>query len=373
MIMPTDDRYLDQAHDRMAFFFEDTASKYDSYQRGEYLTNRVKHAESWNNHYDHMRQELLRGIKTVIEERDVKRSELNMAIVGSGFNPVECELDKRFIAEQLEDFRSIVLIDFSQTVLAEAAQNLEAAGIPKGRILKMQYDITNGMSTVYEKFIQQMMEKTAMTSMWGLNELNLVAEQIAQVSIDDLRSRLAREKELAEQQSVRPMTQSLIGGGENKDRTLALSVEGEPLSLDLIAYQMVLAGTGASAEDLFWSTYNEALQRVGETSAPTEQQRQIFERIFTLISRFNTEISITSIRDMLRDNPNAYVTAVTDFSTISKTQDHTFERLDRKTMESGLRRDQIHTYAPTDPWVWNDEAEHGHEVRNLIFTKSTKK
>jgi len=313
-----------------------------------------------------MRVELLRGMQTVIEKRGVKREELNLGIVGPGLNPVNCELDRRFIMEQLIGINSIVLIDFSQKVLAEAASQLEHEGIPREKIFKMQYDITNGMSTVYRNFIMEML-----SSVQSFDELRGVAEQLAQVNINNLRCRLAEDKDKAEQASTRPMTQSLIGGGENKDRTLKLTVEGEPLPLHLVGYQMVLAGTGASAEDRFWSTYHEALERqAGITSNIQSQQREIFEQIFTLIGSFNTAISITSIRDMLRDNPDAYITAVTDISTVSKSQGHTFDRLDKRKLQCELAKGPmpIHTSIPSASWEWEDEDTHSHEIKDFIFT-----
>lgn len=362
-------RYLDQAHDLLAFYFEGTAEGYDRYLQGEYNLNRESHRLSWDNHYASMRGELLTGIKQVIENTGVKRGELNLALVGPGFRPTQCEIDRRFVEEQLVDFNSVVLIDFSQRVLVSAAEDLIKAGISPAKIFKMQFDITNGMSTVYKNFIRTMFSEVDTEE-----KLGRVAETCEEFDVDSLRDRLSEERERAEDSVIKPTTTTEIGGGPNKDRRIELSIEGESLPLHLISYQMVLAGTGASAEDLIWTVYNDTVKS-GECPDSEEvrlDRKKMFRRLHKLICDYNTEIAATTIDRFIVDNPNALVMAVTDTSTISEEHKDDFDRIDRKKLQKKLEviNPQIEMSTPRHSWNWKDEDEHSHDVRAFEFRLS---
>jgi len=369
-------KYLDQARDRDAFFFNITARKYEDYLDHEYSDNRSDHSAEWDEHYRNMRGGFVKTVLSLLEDKGMKQKDMNVGIIGPGLDPVSCELDNHVCDFHLSEFRSIVIIDFSQKIIRSAMDALIRAGVPSEKILGMQFDITNGLSTTYDRFLLEELQGIETEE-----ELSRFTEKLENLDIGMLRQRLLDELDEAERGTVIPITETLIGGGENEDNTMALTVEGEPLPLHLVTYQMVLAGTGAAAEDRFWTAYREALSHTeyqSESNPDEEARREMLERIFHLITTFNTEVAVSTVRHVLRGNPDAMVTAATDISTIRKEPSHTFKRLDVDKLERRLANPDDNNDAPIQisiprgGWTWADEPDHSHGVSELQFVLKKK-
>lgn len=368
--------YLDQARDRTAFFFESTAHQYEDYLEDEYSQNKTKHPIEWENHYRQMRKAFIASVLYLMQEKGMKQKDMNVGIVGPGFDPVTCELDEHVCDFHLSEFRSIVVIDFSQRIVRSAMDALIKAEVPSEKIFGMQFDITNGLSTIYNKHLAE-----GLSGVEDEEQLFRFTEQFENFNIDLLRGRLLEEQKRAESQSVKPITETLIGGGVNDRRTMKLTVDGEALPLHLVSYPMVFAGTGAAAEDRFWTTYKEAMSHSeyqrsdekGVDDAILASRREMFERVFNLIATFNTDITVKALRRVLEDNPDAMVTAVTDISTICKEPRDTFPRLNVNELQTQLACPsdtdgvQIRTSIPRGEWTWADEPEHSHGIKGFEF------
>ncbi|MEK7218283.1 MAG: hypothetical protein AAB728_02355 [Patescibacteria group bacterium] len=365
--MSADHKFLDQAIDPLRRLTQRTVVTYDKYLREEWNQNRRNERlrSSWDQHYRWMDESLAETIYTLGEERNLKRGEINLALVGPGFSPVCNEISQRTVNLCLSQLRSIVVIDFSQSVVRSAIRNLVEAGVPEERLYGMEYDVTNGISTAYGYYIEQLLREIHTE-----DQFIEMTKGLAATDMEWLKGQfLATTMRMEEQGLIAPPEQ-LLGGGDNQSRTLRLTVGGQPLPLHLASYQMVVAGTGAADEAEIWERLREVTSdpsRGARPSGPeTDAARwQAYRRIHKFIAMYNTEVAVLTVGAMVNDNPDVTVKLFTDVSTVYRSPAYgEMNRLNLDTFEHRLEEDGIRT-AKTPGDKWDDDPNHSHLVYEI--------
>ncbi len=368
--MNLEGKLLDQAIDPFRRLTERAVRSYDQYLRQDWTENRETFRDSWNAHYRWMDDALACAILDVGEEQNLKRREMNLALVGPGFHPVGNEISENTAKQLLAHLRSIVVIDFSQAVVVSAMRNLMEAGVPSEKLFGMQYDITNCMSTVYGVYIEKLMREVATEE-----QFSAMVAKLGETDIEWLKKQLVTFLgEMGDQGQV-ALPEMLLAGGQNETRTLRLTVQDEPLPIHLASYQMVVAGTGAAAEADLWERFGEVTsdsERVANQSGQqTETGRwKMYRQIHNFIAQYNTAMAALTVTKMIEDNryPNsdAVVKLLTDVSTVYEQPSFSemdrlhLHRFDRCLEERGIRVDM----RPGDKW--KDQPEHSHLVYDIL-------
>lgn len=353
---------LDQAQDPLAGFYKKTVEAYDAYQVGDYQKN-FERLGLWEKHYEHMRTRFADFMLHKIEG-GAKRNRAAIAIVGPGVDPARRDFDKRIVDDYFSRFRSIVLVDFSVKTIRAAIKSLVDSGVSPDNILGMQYDITDGFSTVYDQYIQEQLVRAV-----SEEELSRATERFSSLSMKELDERLKDER-----QKWNGVFCGIdeIPGKLNAQRSLKLTVDGEELPLDFVSYQMVLAGTGAASEGRIWEKFAELTRGDEEPSeAVLEDRRKMVERIHGMVSRYNTAVAFRSVRKFLQENPQAKLLAISDVSTIhEEPRFGALPRLNESALKGALTRANIVTTIPDVEWRWKDEPGHGHGVKAYEFHRN---
>lgn len=362
---------LDQARDPYARYFAQTASTYDAYQLNEYDEHYRTRQDFWRPHYSEMQDAFVEHTMHVLES-DVRktRSAINLAIIGPGLDPMNRDFNHTVLRTCLQKVSHIVVIDFSSLVTRTAMRSLIQSDIPERRVFGMQYDITNGLSTAYQHFIHETLQHVT-----NENELERATIAFEQMTIEELDRRVLEELQQLGAEKEDPLlpgdvTDEPPPGGMNRGRSLSLSMKKVKLPLDVVSLQMVLAATGAAAEAEIWSRYQEITSSTPDRGArppgkETEDTRyKMFERIHRMIARFNTATAERIIHQILQDNEDAKVLAITDISTHYEAEALRtgLPRLDVDELRDKLAQGDITVRVTSSGWDWRDEPDHYHHV-----------
>lgn len=372
--MPENDLYLNEARDEWALIFDSTAQLYEEYLDGEYKGNFNSRKDQWKAHYERMQDSFRDCIWSVVEKKGIPRKDLNVGVVGPGLHPIGCDFDRSIMRDIFDRVNKVVIIDFSQKVVRSAMDELIEGGIPHHKVLGMQFDVSKALSTVYHQFLEEKLEGITTEE-----ELSRLTEELEKVEMQEFEERRSIAIEKASE--IVRKSEPLIDGGKNELRSLELTLGPDkiPLPLHVVSYQMVLAGTGASAEDLFWNRFKEVTsdQNRGakQESVETMREREAMHgRIYKLIARFNTHIATLALREMLQANPQASALSVMDVSTNYYDEPRaSFPRLQPHELEEALANPtngwpKISSTGSRANWDWKDEPEHFHPVHAYEFT-----
>ncbi len=377
---------LDQGADPSASIYDRTAQRYDEYQIDEYTTNYQRRSRQWEDHYTYMRRAsqyfLWRHTETY-----QPCHETTMAIVGPGFDPANRDYDARLVESCLAQLRSIILVDFSTLVHRRAIQSLIDAKVDQERVHPVQIDITNGLSTVYQEYIEDQLRNV------GDDETSLasVVERMSKMDVvGELWDRLGRRYEkiaamrFSKMASIADTVREGLALPSSKRQTLRFTSRGKPIPVNIFSLNMVLAGTGAAADAIFWDRYESAIDTTDSTSPAgvddtQTRRRKIVTDYHSVITRYNTEVSTAMIKIILEAHPKTRIVATTDFSTNYDSPDIThgdpgvdvigkLDRIDLSRMKTDLAREGIEVQLDLPPkaWIWEDEPKHSHDVMALM-------
>lgn len=360
--------HLDQAIDNYAAsgFLEITG--YEEYLEGPYWQNRMSEERKplWDEHYARMNQSTMHALLRVVDE-GVRLRDVNLLYMGPGFHPVGNEISRDTVEVFLKHVNSVVLCDISQKVVLSARKALVEAGVPSHKILLAQYDISDGMGTVYNDIIDEELRHVTTE-----DQLDAMSEKIEKLTIDDIRRKLVAVMKKRKQVSV----PNIIGGGINDKRSLRFTIDGERLPIHLAIYQMVFAGTGAAAEGKIWERFAEVTSDTEHGARKGDQHfnRSLMRsRFYRMIQRFNTAVTIRHMRKLFKDNADAPPRLAQGFTDINTTYDDEGElaRLNVEQMKWDLEQpgDPEGPDEMPDPPIrttikgrafWRDERDHGH-------------
>lgn len=367
---------LDQAIDPNMSLFNQASNDYFEYLKGEYNYNFTQMHE-WRNHFEHMRAEFNGAIMNMIES-GVSREDMNIAILGPGMKPVGRDFGLTAQNHILPKIKNLVVVDFAAQVIQSAIDQIRdkvqiTYDGEKNSILGMQFDITDGLSTAYTRLI-----KDELASVETEHDMYDFAKKMDQMTIENLQDvlvdyfadiTLEKEAEGIGKNVLASLPPDLVGGEINKKRTLSLSVDKEPLPVHCWYLPMVIAGTGAAAEHIIWDRVYEVTELNKSVENPdseeTRTDRQVMiANIHHLISNYNTIVAHKAITDILKDNPDTRVLAISDTSTVfGKDSDFgRHDRLDVPALRTALSREGIVMKTPDSDWKWKDEPEHYHGV-----------
>lgn len=373
---------LDQSIDFSARMYSSTADQYADYLRGEYEENYNDSTLSWDKHFENARANF-NGLIMDLLNKGTKFSEMNIAIVGPGLRPVGRELGNTAATKILPRARSLVVADFLPYAVQESATQISSeVNMRNTPILPMIIDITDGFSTAYRKMItgdmqnvdneEQLCEVAKKYDAMDVAQLDERLTQIlAEINYDTFES-----PEIAH--SIYP--EVFQGGGLNmqKERYQLSVNNGDPLPLHAIYLPMVIAGTGAAAEHAIWETYLTVTSDT-ERGAKPETEETIADRevmirqFYNLITRYNTMTASRAIGQMLADNPQATLLAISDVSTVLYQYDiGVVPRLNPTDLRDSLRKIGVSMKQDGLDWEWHDEPEHYHGVNAFTFSKAQK-
>ncbi len=361
---------LDQNRDPRSPLYARSADAYDEYQQHEYDTNYRTRRPQWERHYARMRTatEIFLAQYVESEKHNKARKDMVMAIVGPGLDPGVRDYDPRLVEAFLAQLRSIVLIDFSVDTNRAACQSLLARGVESQRIQEVQFDITQGMGTLYEDLLR---EKIGSAN--SEEEVARVAGELEQMDVvGELKSRYADMLvALNEAGPLSPSAQARAKALFASEHTLRLTSKGRDVPLDVISLNMVLAGTGVTGEALFWERYYAAVAQTdvsGREPADEvmERRRKTLSDFHDVITRYNTEIASEIIQLLLNTNPypDTRILAMTDITTRHGDETGSLQRLDLAELRQTLKicGVEVSLSNPIENWEWADEPEHSHAV-----------
>lgn len=373
---------LDQANDPLAQFYRGTAETYHSYMQREYDVNYRNRAEEWDKHYGNMESVFNECFIRLINGRARTREDLNVVLVGPGMEPVNHDYKANTIVQNwLRHVKRIVVKDFDPLAVRSAMSNLSSGNRPQDekvephKVYGMQYDLTRGLSTGYQRFISKSLDKVS-----NEDQLSLVATEF-DMDEEALRDRLEHEITVHRMEMLQnppPPMVNMLPGGENIAGLPKLSIEGKPIDTDLWLVPMVLSGTGAAAEDQLWDVFNgftgaqlpdNFREIILQPDQKLQLQRERTQRnIHRLISRYNTMVSKKAIQDILTNNPRAQVLVITDVSTKWHASHEKYSRLYMDELREALDSVGIYMKPLSYGWDWNDEPEHSHGIECFVCT-----
>ena len=371
--------FLDQAIDPHAKFAQVTADQYDSYLRGEYDQNYNDRKPQWDEHYRNIERTFVDHILSQTE-RGIRRSDMGIAVVGPGFYPIGKEFGDIATNTVLQDLGRLVMVDFSAEVVRRSMENVRENVDELDLLYGMQFDLTDVYSTAYDRFISD-----RINSVHTEKDFYDMADEFDSLGRDDLRKRLNEVLGMVEQEKVEaehyPLPDVLIGGQINQYRSLALTSKGTPVDIHTWFMPMVLAGMGAAAEHRIWEhfhTITSDIERGAEIDCDQTKENRLIakQKIYRLISQFNSIVATKAVRDILKYNPDSRVLAVTDTTTVLRGREKggTFPRLDMHQMQVDLENtmyDSVHSpinmITLPSRWRWKDEPDHGHDIAVVEF------
>ena len=208
---------FDQARDPLAHVYLGSARNYDTYLRGEYGHNYMERRGEWDSHYHELRRAFEEAV-SYVQDHGVPRKHMNIAIIGPGFNPVGKDIDSDIIRQDLQQIKTLVLMDFSTAVIRSALDDLMQHKVPHEKMLGMQFDVTNGLSTAYYSYIMQKFQAVQTEE-----QMSRVTEEIEKVEMEELAQILARIEMNPDLARNKP--DYLLEGGENDSRQLNLTLD----------------------------------------------------------------------------------------------------------------------------------------------------
>lgn len=375
-------RQLNQAIEKSTLVTRDTADSYVDYLGGEYDRNYRERKTHWDKHYEEMRT-AYRGHLYGITGRGIPLKDMNIAIVGPGIDPLGRDLGLTEQKVILPSARTTVIADFSEWVVQEAHRKISEQVHLRGKpLLPMQIDLTDCISTVYARMIRELLQTVE-----DEDHLAAIAHDVAQWDIPVLRQKLEEGynalsdgfsiENMHELEGKMVIPDCFRGGGINSYHSLKLTVgpDHEPLPVQSWYLPMVLAGTGAAAEHYIWDTFERVTSDPHRGARPesdkTTKGRLMMMRDFHyLIANYNTIVARKAVYDILNDNPESTVLAVTDVNTHLNSYDETgVDRLHVSQLEKDLARLGVEMTRLGNTWNWHDEAEHYHGIASLEFRR----
>lgn len=382
--------YLAQGIDKECKLYEHTADGYAHYLRGAYKRNSEALPAEWDSHFAQTRTELRRGIARVLP--NVPLDEMNMAIVGPGLKPIGRDFGLTEEKVYLPEMNSLVVADFSPEVVDVAINDIRSVTQEHTRLYPMQIDLTEGLSTAWAMLIER-----ELTDIKTEDQLIEVAKNLDEMGAQKLRSELGRiigtlvyDRVGSPNDLVLP--EPFRGCGINEDHSYKLSLtNGERLYVHLWYLPMVIAGTGAAAEALIWETYANVVFASDNDLGPPkdgderdEARKDMVKRFYKVIARFNNMAAEKSISNILADNPESMVLAVSDVTTTLKKPKKmgALYRLNVPELAAALDDDGINLeqVGGDTNWTWKDEPGepgqdegHQHGVNSFIATRKPSK
>lgn len=374
---------LDQGTDFNSAFYDRTVQQYNTYMEKEYRENYELLKEEWDKHYADMRlaSECFLWRHT---EKHQPCSKTTMAIVGPGFKPGERDYDARLAKACLSQLGAIILVDFSRAVNYSAYQSLMSIGIDRARLHTVQLDLTGGFSTLYRQYIEEKLKLVA-------DNEDSLAKVVAAIAGTDVFGELAQRRRQLQGEMQKGRAVSSIGSDVRKELTnvfrhsLKFTNEGTLVPVDVFSLNMILAGTGAAADDAFWEKYQSARHTTDSTAGQPDQPRvlqrqKIITDYYKIIEQYNTEVAKHILRVILIAHPNTRIFAMSDFTTMYDTHEITrgnppntnpigeLLRIDLNRVKADLAPEGIEvSLSPNfQKWVWKDEPEHYHDVKTLV-------
>lgn len=365
--------------DPLAPFFHRVEEAYDQYQGHTYDENYRNQREGWDRHYGRMQTAFQEALFRFIEQSGKPRSETTLALIAPGLHPAHRDLNPFIVETAIAQLQRVICIDFSMAVNRAAIRSLLGSGVNPRRMFAMQYDLTGGLSTVYDHWLQEKLqpvvrEEDLIRLMEGLAKVDIVAE---------LEGHLMEELERVQREFVFPVDQLPTADVPlNHDRTLGIRLEGRQVPLDFATLNMVIAGTGVTAEARWWDTYHNVVATTDSdrgrrpTDAILEGRRRMLALFHgKIVAPYNTQIAINSFHQVLTDNPGASVLAITDVSTNyedtlldigSLPRLHVHEVIS-KLRDAGIN---LRDTTPIKDWDWKDQEDHSHTVHALMAKRS---
>lgn len=386
--MNEDYPFLDQARNPESWLYYAAQKKYGSYMDsgGEYNENSTRKETEWRSHSEYMRFNFTNQFFALLRSRDLFADQVNLAVIGPGMKPTQHDFGEYEMQLILNKVQHLISIDFCTLVARHALEDFRGKDELRHKVMAMNFDITRGYSAALAALIQKVivgehpLNPSVATSEDNMYEL---AERLGELSIEDLndillqeRQELKQHKETAKREEL---PQELIGGGENVNQTLALSINGEPLETHIHYLPMVLAGTGAPYEQSLWSLWEEVTSDTERGANPSsnktiQSRRNAIAGYFNFIANYNTLAAFTAIKSILDDNPHSKVIAISDVSTIFNGKheaypDDQHPRLLLDLLKIRLKAEGILMGRKGNKGIWNDEPEHSHEVETITFER----
>ncbi|MDD5623375.1 MAG: hypothetical protein PHI23_01540 [Candidatus Peribacteraceae bacterium] len=312
--------FVDKPIDPLAVFFQDTADAYDRYlQHGEWGRNQRVHAKEWAKHYSWMDTAMAGGIIDFSQQQGIQLKDMNIGLIGPGFHPVGHDVSPQTVKVILSKIRRIVVIDFSLQVVRSAIRDLIEGGVSPEKIFGMQFDVTRGLSTMFQQQIAELLKRVETEQQF----CDTVEREFLQVEIGTLQQRLGSVlRQLAENPTTMPG--DVVGAKSAGELNISVH-QGEPVPLHYTAIPMVLTGTNAATEAQIWDRWREVTSEEGRVALPpgsrTERaRREVFRQIHVMVAKINSEIAarvVTMVlnNNMTPQNPRPIVCAPTDFAT----------------------------------------------------------
>jgi len=362
---------LDQAIDKHAQFYSDTADEYDMYLKGNYDKNYRERRSQWNEHYEHMRAEFNAHIMSMAD-LGIPRKDMGLAIVGPGMKPIGRELGNTAVRGVLPEVKDLVVIDFSTEVVRNAMEQIREKVKGVDSMYGMQFDLTKGLSSAYDRMIAERLKniETEKDFYEMAKEFDDLSPEALSILLADHLGMIWEEKA---DEGSQPVPDVLIGGKINEENTLSLSSNGEPVPIHTWFMPMVLAGMGAAAEHRIWDQFETVTSDVNRgaeknTEETVENRITAIQRVYNLIARFNTIVATRSINKILDDNPESRILAVSDVSTVlHKKGTGALPRLNLDTIRTDLSKNNITMITADTDWQWPDEPDHHHGVNAFTF------
>lgn len=319
--MPLQLSSSDRAQDPLRGLTRSTVSAYDTYLHDVYEPNADRRRKEHDDHYDCMKDRLGTWLEESVADGNLpSTSETNFAFVG--LMSASQELDRAIIG-RLQKFRSIVLIDFSTKVLRRAAESLMEKGISGQKLFTMQFDITNGLSTVLDEWIREKL----IACPDGEDEFHRLVEDLEHQAVNgtmigDLMDRFEKKKsEMGG--GAASIGSDYLPGGENTDRKLQLSIGGVQLQLHGASYQMVTGATAVPTKDYVLDRFEEQIAERSRSGASFISEADVaarkltVERIYEVFAAFNTHVTQRTVTQMIDDNGGkTRALLLTDYGTL---------------------------------------------------------
>ena len=382
--------YLDRAGGDPAFYAA-SADQYAKYLAEDYPAGLKdpKLRPKWMEHVEEMREALLASIFSVLERKSGRLADMNAAIAGPGMMPAELDIGKTILQQGYRKMNSLTAIDYSRGVIQSAVASLANGGMARERLFALLYDLTGGLSTVYQQWVieklrdgrenapgkqfdEQALSKT-LDEMRGVDMMEEIFDRWWEAMKAGGVLTTAQQHESTDQH--RELDQSSIL------QDLHLAYQGSPIQVDHFYLPLVLDGTGIPTELQLWGAFNEATQSTdrqlgGRAPAASliDTRRELMNKIHDILALFNTEISEMIVRRILRSHPGAIIIAPTGVSTNSELNPYSgvnLPRLHVNTLSSALREVGVITLEPTRQHYFRDSVSHGHDVRTFMFANST--
>lgn len=157
-----------------------------------------------------------------------------------------------------------------------------------------------------------------------------------------------------------------------KTNSFLFTSKGEPVHTNIFSLNMILAGTGAAADDIFWEKYHMNKLQTDSDRTPDESdfamRRQTITNYHSVISAYNTEVAKLVLKGILDSNTasDVRVFGMTDHSTIFSKASVTggeeligeLPRLDLRRVKRELAKEsgiEVSLSSEQREWRWDDE------------------